>query len=943
MHLVPVKEFLMRRRFALVALAFLLPADLLAQAIAPTIARRSENANRIGLYEKYELQLELGNVVYANPYNPEEIDVRALFTSPGGRQWTIYGFYDHYQNRNEWKVRFAPNEAGTWSYTLMVTTPAGNGSSPAYTFEAAASAHHGWLHTAKANPHYLVHDDGTPFYGVAIFWPWGIAEPGLNTLQSLGCNWVGLWNITYDTGNTLIESMSSGLGRYDQNKCKRIDDILEWLEKRDMALSLSIWPHDLFCKSLSGWAQRWNDNPYKQLCDVLEIYENETAWRYMEKQYRYIIARWGYSRAMGPWEIINEISGTDAWAAGRTVAADEWTRKSLTFLRAHDPFDRPVTASQHGGLFWTAGYGIFDLPNMHLYETDGGTARYASNPVRSSVWAYHEAARRMWQGYAKPAILGEAGGGSNKNFGGYSPGSAEYTRMFHNALWASWSSGLAASPMWWSFNTHQSDSRFQEQLKAFSLVAPGIDYALRPFQPAEVTVAGADAFAMEDGEMAFGWAREEWGRDLSMRSLQIAGLPDSVYSVVYYDTWKGTAVASHIRPVVEGLLIDELPQIAASAPDLAFIIRPAPTGSVPFRLGLMASPRRLYSDGESYAEVRCLIFDVDGRFCSEAGSILTFNLNGLGRLVGPAVVAAEKGLAMITVQSDSAGSGEAQIMVASPGLIGDTLSISMTDLQLIDDFESYDPANPVGNFWKTTTGTFAALMVEPRPGMAGGQRLRVDYGIGGGKPPYTGFIYTLPAALKGAKFLRFYLQGDGSGRGLAVRINRTSSSYWQYEMALTSTEESMVELPLRGFLPSDGSSPLDLTRALSLSFHILRGSGGDGSGTIALDDILFANSSTSGIAGERGAILPEALQLLQNWPNPFNASTEISFVLPRRMHPQLSVYDIQGRRVATLAVGERPAGRHRLVWQTAGRPSGAYFLVLEAEGERAIQKCLLLR
>ena len=933
----------MHRRFALSALVFLLPFALLAQTTAPTIARRSENVGRVGLYEKYEIQIELGNAVYANPYNPEEIDVRALFTSPGGRQWTIYGFYDNYQSRNTWKVRFAPNEAGTWSYTLTVITPAGSGSSPAYTFEAAASLHHGWLHTAKENPHYLVHDDGTPFYGVAMFWPWGIAESGLNTLQGLGCNWVGLWNITYDTGNTLIESMSSGLGRYDQNKCKRIDDILEWLERRDMALSLSIWPHDLFCKSLPGWAQRWNDNPYKQLCDVLEIYENESAWHYMEKQYRYIIARWGYSRAMGPWEIINEISGTDAWAAGRTAAADEWTRKSWTFLRTHDPFDRPVTASQHGGQFWTAGYGIFDLPNMHLYETDGGTARYASNPVRSSVWAYHGAGRRMWQGFAKPAILGEAGGGSNKNFGGFAPGSAEYTRMFHNALWASWSSGLAASPMWWSFNTHQSDSRFQEQLKAFSRVAPGIDYARHPFQPGEVSVAGADAFAMSDGEMAYGWAREEWGRDLSLRSLQIAGLRDSVYSVDYYDTWTGSVVAGHIRPVVEGLLIDELPQLPAPAPDLAFIIRPAPTGSVPFRLGLMASPRRLYSDGESRAEVRCLVFDAEGRFCSGAANALTFILSGLGHLVGPSVIMAEKGLAMVVMQSDSAGSGEAKISVSSPGLVGDTISITMSDLQLVDDFESYDPANPVGNFWKTTTGTFAALMLESRPGGMGGQRLRVDYGIGGGKPPYAGFTYTLPGTLRGAKYLRFILKGDGSQRGLAVRINRTSSSYWQYEMNLASAEETLVELPLSGFIANDGSSPLELNRAASLSFHILRGSGSDGSGTIALDDILFANSSTSGVSAERGAILPASLQLLQNWPNPFNASTEISFILPRHARPELTVYNVQGRRVATLAAGERLAGHHRLVWQAEGMPSGAYFLVLEAAGERAVKKCLLLR
>ncbi len=932
----------MYRRFIPLAL-FLIAAGLFAQSGAPVISRRSENSTRIGLYEKYEILIDLTHTVYTNPYDPDQVTVQALFSAPSGRSWLVGGFYDNYNGRALWKLRFAPNEPGPWRYTLSVTTPAGTGSSPSYSFEAVASAHNGWLHTSTVNPRYLIHDDGTPFYGIAIFWPWGIAEAGLNTLKNLGCNWVGFWNITYDTGNTLIESMSSGLGRYDQNKCKRIDDILEWLEQRDMTLSLSIWPHDLFCKSLPGWAQRWNDNPYNQLCDVLDIYENETAWRYMEKQYRYIIARWGYSRAMGPWEIINEISGTDAWAAGRTAAADAWTRKSYTFLRAHDPFDRPVTASQHGGQFWTTGYAIFDLPNIHLYETDGGTARYANNPVRSSLWVYHEAARRMGEGYAKPAILGEAGGGSSKNYGGYAPGSSEYTRMFHNALWTSWSSGLAASPVWWAFNSHQSDLRFHEQLKAFSRVAPGIDYAHRAFRAGEATVDGADVFVMTDGTMAFGWAREEWGRDLARHALSVRGLRDSVYTVAWYDTWKGEQIAWHTLPCIDGLLVDEVPQLAAAAPDLGFIIRPAARGVTPYRLGLTASPHQLYCDGESQALVRCLVYDSEGRFCSEAGNRLEFSLLGMGQLVGESTLQAANGMATIGLRADSAGTGTAWITVTSPGLIGDTLTIAMSDIQLVDDFESYDAANPVGNFWRVRTGTSGALILETQGSGGAGQRLRFDYGIGAGKPPYAGLSCTFSAAKKSAKTLRFFLRGDASGRTLAVQINRTSSSYWLYQMPLASTAGTVIEVPLSKFTASDASGAVDLTQAASLAFNILKGNGTEGSGTIWLDDILFANSTTTKVAPPAPALQPASLQLLQNWPNPFNAVTEIGFVLPRRSQVELTVYNLRGERIATLAAQSFAEGAHRIPWRAEEFPSGTYLLVLQAGSERRVSKCLLLR
>jgi len=96
------------------------------QTTIPTVVRKNENANQVGRYEKYEIVIELGHLSFTNPYNPEEIDVRALFTAPSGRPWTIYGFYDHDQNRNPWKLRFAANKVGVWTYQLSADTPGGD-------------------------------------------------------------------------------------------------------------------------------------------------------------------------------------------------------------------------------------------------------------------------------------------------------------------------------------------------------------------------------------------------------------------------------------------------------------------------------------------------------------------------------------------------------------------------------------------------------------------------------------------------------------------------------------------------------------------------------------------------------------------------------------------------------------------------------------------------
>jgi hypothetical protein len=930
-------------RFAVksIILLFLLASLMPAQTVTPTIARKSENASQVGLYEKYEITLNLEHVTYANPYNPEEIDVRALFTAPSGRQWSICGFYDNYQNRNQWKVRFAANEIGTWTYSLSVTTPAGTGNSAAYSFVALASKHHGWLHTASANTHYLVHDDGSSFYGVSVFWPWKInnSTSGLGALQNAGCNLVGFWNVTYDD-NTLIESLSSGLGRYDQNKCNRIDTILEWMEQRDMVLMLSIWPHDLFCLNMPGWAALWNSNPYNQLCKVQDIYANETAWSYQEKQYRYIIARWGHSRGLGLWEIINEINGTDAWANGRISEAEQWTRKVHAYLHQHDPYRRPTTASMSGGQYWPNGYAIFDLPNVHMYET-GWTAPFKNNPLRSSLWTYHNVTRQLWEGFSKPAIMGEAGW--LDNYGDFAGNSDEYVIMFHNALWSSWSSGLACSPVWWAFDSRVMGSRVLERMQMFSRLAPKIDYARSDFRPVDIDVSNADAFAMADTEMAFGWTRDEWGRDISQRSLQIRGLRDSVYSVQWYDTWQGVVVETHIRPCLAGILDDETPLLSQRTQDLAFIIKPVESGTTPARLGLMASPRSLFCDGQSQSQVRCLVFDSQGRFCSKANSVLNFSLTGLGRFVTPTQVTTVRGMATIAVQSEAAGSGTCRVIATSPGLEADTVSIVMSDVQLLENFEDYGAMNSLNLFWKVRTGTFAALIQETKQVGAGMQSLRIDYGIGDGKPPYAGFFYTFPSPLKPARYVRFWLSGDGSNRDFVVLLNQNSSTYWESRMTLSSTLARWIELPLADFVANDGTATLELARVTTISFNVLKGNGGNGSGTLYIDEISFANSSQPALAVREASRLPVALQLSANYPNPFNAATEFEYFLPKPARVKLYICNMQGQLVDMLVDEKRAEGSHHAIWQAIGKPSGTYVGVLSVDGQNTYRKCLLLK
>lgn len=83
--------------------------------------------------------------------------------------------------------------------------------------------------------------------------------------------------------------------------------------------------------------------------------------------------------------------------------------------------------------------------------------------------------------------------------------------------------------------------------------------------------------------------------------------------------------------------------------------------------------------------------------------------------------------------------------------------------------------------------------------------------------------------------------------------------------------------------------------------------------------------------------------LRQNYPNPFNPSTMISFFLPQDAHVKLKVYDVNGREVATVIDGVRPAGDNQAVLKADMLQSGVYFYRLSAGNKVVTKKMIILR
>ena len=92
-------------------------------------------------------------------------------------------------------------------------------------------------------------------------------------------------------------------------------------------------------------------------------------------------------------------------------------------------------------------------------------------------------------------------------------------------------------------------------------------------------------------------------------------------------------------------------------------------------------------------------------------------------------------------------------------------------------------------------------------------------------------------------------------------------------------------------------------------------------------------------------ILPDQVEL-ESYPNPFNPQTQIKFYLPKTGHTNLSLFDINGRSIQTLAEGYFVQGNHSFQWSPAQNQqiaSGVYLVMLQTGKSIHSKKILYLK
>jgi hypothetical protein len=152
------------------------------------------------------------------------------------------------------------------------------------------------------------------------------------------------------------------------------------------------------------------------------------------------------------------------------------------------------------------------------------------------------------------------------------------------------------------------------------------------------------------------------------------------------------------------------------------------------------------------------------------------------------------------------------------------------------------------------------------------------------------------------------------------------------------------------YIENSGSLAIqDDSKELTIAYEIVDGSqwilSGDtqhlleGSGEITITgNVSDLNLSKAGYEP-----LPDVFSLNQNFPNPFNPTTMLSYTLPEGGNVTIRLLDLRGRSLKTHRLGKQNAGLHSFTLDGRNLSSGSYIAQVEAAGSTLTQKISLIK
>ena len=159
-----------------------------------------------------------------------------------------------------------------------------------------------------------------------------------------------------------------------------------------------------------------------------------------------------------------------------------------------------------------------------------------------------------------------------------------------------------------------------------------------------------------------------------------------------------------------------------------------------------------------------------------------------------------------------------------------------------------------------------------------------------------------------------------------------------------------TSMAMAGWFPTIGelAAPLleDSVSVMTYSWNVYASDSWDS--TASVNGPRSLTIDVSGLLALDGIGLPEVFALHNNYPNPFNPVTNITYDIPEVAQVTLEIYNVSGQKVRTLAQGQHEPGRYRIQWNATndyGNPlsSGMYIYRIHAGDFVSVKKLILMK
>ncbi|PST83760.1 glycoside hydrolase [Pedobacter yulinensis] len=489
-------------------------------------------------YQLAEWQLVL-RAPFSNPYLQEQVRVDMLLTSPSGKKLVLPCYFESGDSlKSAWKARFLPQERGRYRYCFVLKTPAGKQESPPAHFSAKGGRGKGILH---AGNHWTFrydngqlyrglgenicwesrdHDDSRFFktlhedkkYNYEYMLP-ALARHGGDYFRT----WICSWNLPIDWQSGFNNSRYTPSAAYfNPSAVQKLDRLVQLSDSLGlhMMLTLGAGTHD----------ERNGRHP----ATMHGFFTDAKAREQYKNRLRFIVARWGFSPAIGAWEFFNEIDNIQFRDKDNPIpAADivKWHGEMSTYLRSLDPYRHLITTSiSHRDLEGLNSLPDIDFNQKHIYRNN-----------RALPAAIVDYGKR----FGKPYVIGEYGYEYDwqKNFDLFA---SEMDSDFKRGLWYGLFSPTPVLPLswWWEYFENRDTDKYLANVRA---VRDEMMQAGRgAFRTVEVNNSGAglEVFAVACGKRTFVYVYNP-GKTDRIANLQFATL-QSFRKLSLYDCEQGS-------------------------------------------------------------------------------------------------------------------------------------------------------------------------------------------------------------------------------------------------------------------------------------------------------------------------------------------------------------------------------------------------------------------